>query len=249
MYLEVKGLSVYYDDACLLRDINLHVEEGEFIGLVGPNGAGKTTLLRSIAGLVNWEKEALRGTRFGRITLQGSISFNGEEISELRAHKIAERKLILCPERGKPFAELSIKDNLLVGAYSCKDKKRIKENLEKVYHLFPILKERANQLAGTVSGGERTMIAIGRALMAEAELMLLDEPSTGIAPKVKDDLFYRIKDIYKLGITIFIVEQDVNFAFDLGTRHYVASSGRIVAEGSKSELLANDIIRKTYLGL
>lgn len=249
MYLEVKDLTVLYDRAMVLNKVSLHVDKGELVSLVGPNGAGKTTLLRAISGLVKWEKDAFKGTVRGKITMEGNISFNGRDISRLSASRIAESGLILTPERGRPFREMTVQENLEIGAFLIKDKRRIKQNLEMVYELFPILSERRNQTAGTVSGGERTMLAIGRSLMSEAELLLIDEPSVGLAPKVKDQLFKRVREIHGLGITLLLTEQDVGFAFDLSKRHYVMSQGHIMAEGTPEELLADEVIKKSYLGL
>jgi len=249
LYLEVKDLTVLYDRAMVLNNVSLAVGEGEICSLVGPNGAGKSTLLRAIVGLVRWEKEALKGTVSGKISIEGSVKFNGEELSHLPAHEIVKRGLILCPERGRPFREMTVRQNLLVGAYLCKEKKVIQENIEKVHQLFPILRERGNQTSGTISGGERTMLAIGRSLMAQAKLLLIDEPSVGLAPKVKEDLFDRIKDVHGMGITILLTEQDVSFAFDLAGENYVLSQGQIMARGTPEELFADEIVRKSYLGL
>ena len=185
----------------------------------------------------------------GKITFEGSVLFNKEEMVKLPAHAIAKRGLILCPERGRPFREMTVEENLQVGAFLYRDKSLIRENLEKVYHLFPVLKRREHQTSGTLSGGERTMLSIGRSLMSQAKLLLIDEPSVGLAPKVKEDLFERIKDVHGMGITILMTEQDVSFAFDLATRNYVLSRGKVIAEGAASELLNDKIIRKTYLGL
>lgn len=249
MLLEVQNLTVLYDKAMVLNNVNLHVNEGELVSLVGPNGAGKTTLLRSISGLVRWEKEIMKGTVGGKITHKGTIKFSGQEIHHLPAPKIVERGLVLTPERGRPFREMTVKKNLMIGAYLCKDKKRINENLDKVYQLFPILKERQNQISGTISGGERTMLALGRALMSEARLLMVDEPSVGLAPKIKEDMFDRIRDVHNLGITVLLTEQDIGFAFDLSKRNYVMSQGQITAEGNPEDLLNNEIVRKSYLGL
>jgi len=234
----------------VLDEASLKIEKGELVGLVGPNGAGKTTLLRSVAGLINWEKEVLKGTRQADITFEGTIEFEGERIEKLSASEIARRGLILCPERGRPFAEMTVKDNLLAGAYLCKDRSEINNNLAKVHELFPRLKEREKQISGTLSGGERQMLSIGRALMHQPKFMLVDEPSSGLAPKLKEDLFKRVEEIYhELGVTILLAEQDVSFAFDLAVRSYVMSRGHIIAHGTAKELLADETIRKTYLGL
>lgn len=250
MYLDVKELTVLYDRAMVLNRVSLHVREGEMVSLVGPNGAGKSTLLRAISGLVKWEKEALRGTVSGKITIEGGVRFNGEDLSGLPASEIVKRGLVLTPERGRPFREMTVLENLEAGAYLCRDKKVIERNLERVYELFPVLKDRAKQVAGTISGGERTMLAIGRSLMTEnAKLLLIDEPSVGLAPKVKEQMFQRVREVHGLGITILLTEQDIGFAFDLSKRNYVISQGQIMAEGTPEELLANEIVRKSYLGM
>lgn len=249
MYLEVKDLTVLYDRAMVLNKVSLQVNRGELVSLVGPNGAGKSTLLRAMSGLVRWEKDTLKGTTLGKITLEGSVLFDGEEMIKYRAHEIAQRGLIICPERGRPFREMTVQENLDSGAYLCKDKNVVKAGKDKVYTLFPILKERAGQVSGTLSGGERTMLSIGRALMSQAKLLMIDEPSTGLAPLVKQDLFERIRDVHGLGITILLVEQDIGFAFDLAKRNYVLSQGKLIAEGTPDELISDEIVRKTYLGL
>jgi branched-chain amino acid transport system ATP-binding protein len=248
--LEVKDVVVKYDTATILDGASLKVEKGELVGLVGPNGAGKTTILRAIAGLINWDREILRGTRKSDVTFEGSIEFEGERIDKLRAFEIAKRGIQLCPQMGRPFVEMTVRENLLAGAYLCKDKKEIEESLAKVYELFPRLKEREKQQAGTLSGGERQMLAVGRSLMRQPKLMLVDEPSSGLAPKIKDDLFKRVEEIYKeLGVTILLAEQDISFAFALSKRNYVVSRGHIIAHGTAEELLKDETIRKTYLGL
>ncbi len=248
--LEVKGVTVRYDTATVLDEASLKVDKGELVGLVGPNGAGKTTLLRAIAGLIKWEKEVLRGTRQADITFEGTIEFEGERIEKLSASEIARRGLILCPERGRPFTEMTVRDNLLAGAYLCKDKREINTNLARVHDLFPRLKERESQISGTLSGGERQMLCIGRALMHQPKFLLVDEPSSGLAPKLKEDLFKRVEEIYhELGVTILLAEQDVSFAFDLADRSYVMSRGHIIAHGTARDLLNDETIRKTYLGL
>ena len=248
--LEAKNVTVRYDTAMVLDDANVKVEKGELVGLVGPNGAGKTTLLRSIAGLIRWEKEVLRGTRQSDITFEGTIEFEGERIEELSASEIAKKGLLLCPERGRPFAEMTVRDNLLAGAYLVKDKQEINKSLNRVYELFPRLKERENQISGTLSGGERQMLALGRSLMRQPKFMLVDEPSSGLAPKLKEDLFKRVEEIYhELGVTILLAEQDISFAFALSGRNYVMSRGHIIAHGTAKELLKDETIRKTYLGL
>jgi branched-chain amino acid transport system ATP-binding protein len=246
--LEANNLSVLYDRAIVLNGLSLHVNSGELVSLVGPNGAGKSTLLHAISGLIKWQRDTLKGTVSGKITLSGSVKFNGEELINLPAHEIARRGLIICPERGRPFREMTVKENLEAGALYL-DKKLADQNIEKVYNLFPVLKERSAQISGTLSGGERAMLAIGRSLMSEPKLLLIDEPSVGLAPLVKDSLFERIRDVKGMGVTILLTEQDVSFAFDLASRNYVISRGKIIAEGSGQDLLGDELIRKTYLGL
>ncbi len=248
--LEVKDVIVRYDTATVLDGASLRIDKGELVGLVGPNGAGKTTLLRAIAGLVNWDREVLKGTRMEDITFQGTVEFEGERIDRLAAFHIAKRGLLLCPQMGRPFVEMSVKDNLIAGAYLCKNRKEIDDSLAKVYQLFPRLKEREKQLAGTLSGGERQMLAVGRSLMQRPKLMLVDEPSSGLAPKIKDELFKRVQEIYQeLGVTILLAEQDIGFAFQLSQRNYVMSRGHVIAEGTAEELMRDDTIRETYLGM
>jgi branched-chain amino acid transport system ATP-binding protein len=247
--LEVSKLSVCYDKAMIINDISMHVQAGELVSLVGPNGAGKSTLLRAISGLVIWEKGIHRGTREGDITLEGRVIFEGEHLERVPAHEIAQKGLIHCPERRRPFREMSVIDNIYAGAYLLKDKDQVQKNLENVYQLFPILKERANQISGTLSGGEQQMLAIGRALMSNPKLLCIDEPSTGLAPIMKEEVFKKINAIQKMGITVLLVEQEVNAVFAMANRNYVLSSGKIIAEGSGDELLKDEVLRKTYLGL
>ena len=249
MLLEVKNLKVCYATAMLLNEVSLCVNQGEMVSLVGPNGAGKSTLLRAVTGLVRWEKATMRGARGGDITIEGSVHFNGERIDNLSAHDIVARGLIHCPERARVFAEMTVADNLKAGSYLCKDSKLIQKNLETVYRLFPVLKDRRNQISGTLSGGERQMLAIGRALMVQPRLLCIDEPSTGLASKLKQELFQRIKEIKSSGIAVLLVEQDVSLAFQLASRNYILSHGRVIAQGTSEELLKDETIRKTYLGM
>ena len=249
MLLEVKNLTVCYATAMLLNDLSLGVDEGELVSLVGPNGAGKSTLLRTISGLVRWEKATMRGARAGDITIEGTVHFAEERIDRLAAHEIVRRGLIHCPERSRPFPEMSVTDNLKAGGYLCNDGGEVQRRLEMVYQLFPVLRERGNQISGTLSGGERQMLSIGRALMGQPKLLCIDEPSTGLASKLKDELFERIRQIRNSGIAVLLVEQDVGAAFQLASRNYVLSHGRVIAEGTSEELLKDETIRKTYLGL
>jgi branched-chain amino acid transport system ATP-binding protein len=249
LLLEVENLKVCYATAMLLNQVSLCVDQGELVSLVGPNGAGKSTLLRTVTGLVRWEKATMRGARAGDITIEGSVHFNGERIDNLSAHEIVAKGLIHCPERARVFAEMTVADNLKAGSYLCKDSKLIQKNLETVYRLFPVLKDRRNQISGTLSGGERQMLAIGRALMVQPRLLCIDEPSTGLASKLKQELFQRIKEIKSSGIAVLLVEQDVSLAFQLASRNYILSHGRVIAQGTSEELLKDETIRKTYLGM
>jgi branched-chain amino acid transport system ATP-binding protein len=247
--LEIDHLIVRYEKAVLINDISMGVDTGELVSLVGPNGAGKSTTLRSITGLVAWEREIKRRSTQGDIFIEGQVTFSGERIDEVPAHEIVKRGLVLCPERRRPFRELSVLENLWAGAYLEKDKKKSEESLDKVYELFPVLKDRSKQISGTLSGGEQQMLAIGRALMSEPKLLCIDEPSTGLSPLMRQEVFDKIMQLKSMGITILLVEQEVSTVFKMATRNYVLSSGKIIAQGSGEELLENEVIRKTYLGL
>ncbi len=249
MLLEVANLSVRYDKATLINNLSMGVDTGELVSLVGPNGAGKSTLLRAITGLVAWEREITRRSTQGDITLEGAVTFDGERIDQIPAHEIVKRGLILCPERRRPFREMTVIDNLMAGAYLLKDKDEIHENLDKAYKLFPVLKNRSNQISGTLSGGEQQMLAVGRALMSKPKLLCIDEPSTGLAPILRAEVFQKIGQISKLGITVLLVEQEVSTVFKMTSRNYVLSSGKIIAEGPGDQLLQDEVLRKTYLGL
>ena len=249
MLLEVANLSVWYDKAMLINHLSMGVDKGELVSLVGPNGAGKSTLLRAITGLVAWERELTRRSTRGDVILEGTVTFDGERIDQVPAHEIVKRGLILCPERRRPFREMTVIDNLMVGSYLMKDKDEVQNNLGKVYQLFPVLKNRTNQISGTLSGGEQQMLAVGRALMSRPKLLCIDEPSTGLAPILRAEVFQKIGDISKLGITVLLVEQDVSTVFKMASRNYVLSSGKIIAQGSAEQLLQDEVVRKTYLGL
>lgn len=249
MLLEVTNVSVWYDKAMLINNVSMGVDTGELVSLVGPNGAGKSTLLRTITGLVAWERELTKRSTHGEIRLEGKINFEGERIDEVPAHEIVKRGLILSPERRRPFKEMTVLDNLMVGAYLIKDRGKIEMNLGKVYQLFPVLKDRTNQISGTLSGGEQQMLSVGRALMSDPKLLCIDEPSTGLAPMLRAEVFQRIREISRLGITVLLVEQEVSTVFKMASRNYVLSSGKIIAEGKGDVLLENELLRKTYLGL
>ena len=249
MLLEVANLLVCYDKAMIINDLSMGVDREELVSLVGPNGAGKSTLLKAITGLVAWEREITRRSTGGDVTIEGTITFDGERIDQIPAHEIVERGLIHCPERRRPFREMTVIDNLYAGAYLLKEKNEIQDNLDKVYQLFPALKERSNQISGTLSGGEQQMLALGRALMSRPRLMCIDEPSTGLAPILRGQVFEKIGEIRNLGITLLLVEQEVSTVFKMASRNYVLSSGKIIAEGTGEQLLQDEVLRKTYLGL
>lgn len=243
------NLTVCYDKAMLINDLSMGVDTGELVSLVGPNGAGKSTLLRAITGLVAWEREITRRSSGGDVTLDGSVTFAGERIDRISAHEIVKRGLIHCPERRRPFREMTVLDNLRAGAYLLKDKAEVEKNLGTVYQLFRPLKARSRQISGTLSGGEQQMLAIGRALMARPKLICIDEPSTGLAPIMRAEVFEKIGEIRDLGITVLLVEQEVSTVFKMASRNYVLSSGKIIAEGPGDRLLEDEVLRKTYLGL
>jgi len=246
--LEVRNLAVRYDKAQILSDVSQHVEAGEFVGLVGPNGACKSTLLRAISGLVRFEQRMKRGTA-GDIALEGEVKFAGERIDALPAHQIRLHGLVHCPERRRPFRELTVLDNLLAGAFLSSSRQDTQRRLEHCFALFPRLRERSGQIAGTLSGGEQQMLATARALMFEAKLLVIDEPSLGLAPKVREELFAAIAKIHVEGVAVLLVEQEVGQVFRMADRNYVLSQGRMIAQGSAQSLMANETLRASYLGL
>jgi branched-chain amino acid transport system ATP-binding protein len=249
LLLEVANLTVCYDRAMIINDLSMNVKREELVSLVGPNGAGKSTLLRAITGLVAWEREITRRSTGGDVIIEGTVTFDGERMDQIPAYEIVKRGLIHCPERRRPFREMTVIDNLYAGAYLLMEKKEIQDNLEKVYQLFPVLQKRSHQISGTLSGGEQQMLALGRALMSRPKLMCIDEPSTGLAPILRKDVFEKIVEIRNLGITLLLVEQEVSTVFKMASRNYVLSSGKIIAEGTGEQLLQNEVLRKTYLGL
>jgi len=246
--LEVRNLSVRYDKAQILNGLSLDVGEGEFVGVVGPNGAGKSTLLRAISGLVRFEERMKRGTT-GAIVMEGEVRLAGERIDGLPAHEIRRRGLVHCPERRRPFRELTVLENLMAGAFLSTDRNATQRRLDHCLALFPRLAERRSQIAGTLSGGEQQMLATARALMFEAKLLAIDEPSLGLAPKIRQELFEAIGRIHAEGVPVLLVEQEVAQVFRLAARNYVLSQGRILAQGSARSLMADETLRAGYLGL
>lgn len=233
--LRINGLSVSYGGTPALSDVSFNVNEGEIVSIVGSNGAGKSTLLKAISGLLHPD--------------EGSIEFEGEAIDGLEAFVIVEKGLAHVPEGRKLFSKLNVLENLLLGAYTNKSPESRERNLAEVFETFPVLKERQSQKAGTLSGGEQQMLAIGRALMLDPRLLMLDEPSLGIMPVLVDRLFEVVERINKSGTTILLVEQNVQRALELANRAYVLQSGRIVLDGEGQELLQSDMVRSAFLGL
>lgn len=235
MLLEVKDLEVYYGVINAIKKISFNVEEGEIVALIGANGAGKTSTMHAISGLLNGKK--------------GDIIFNGESIMKTPAHKIVAKGLAQVPEGRRIFAELSVADNLEMGAYLRNDADGIKNDLEHIYTLFPRLRERKKQLAGTLSGGEQQMLAMGRALMSKPKLLLLDEPSMGLSPILVNEIFDIIKTVNKEeGVTILLVEQNANKALSIANHAYVLETGKITVSGKAKEVASNPRVKEAYLG-
>lgn len=231
--LELKKVNLYYGVIHALKDIDIKIEEGEIVTLIGSNGAGKSSTLRAISGV---EK-----------VKSGSILFNGKEISHINASNIVSSGISHVPEGRRVFPQMTVMENLEMGAFTRKDRLEIKKDFEKVFSLFPRLLERKYQMAGTLSGGEQQMLAIGRALMARPKLLLLDEPSMGLAPLVVKDIFNIINDINKNGTTVLLVEQNANMALKIASRAYIIANGRIELEGKSEDLLNNEKVKKAYL--
>lgn len=232
--LEVRDIEVYYGMIQAIRGISFEVNEGEVIALIGANGAGKTTTLQTITGLIAPKK--------------GSIHFEGQDITHVPAHKIVSMGMAHVPEGRRVFSQLSVLDNLKLGAYTRKDKNEIEETLTRVYRRFPRLEERKNQIAGTLSGGEQQMLAMGRALMSHPKIILMDEPSMGLSPIFVNEIFDIIQEVSKSGTTVLLVEQNAKKALSIADRGYVLETGNIVLEGNAQELLNNDRVKKAYLG-
>ena len=235
MLLEVKNLNAGYGYLQILRDVSLNVDSGEYVCLVGPNGAGKSTTLKTIAGLVS--------------PMSGEILFNGENIAGLPGNQVSRRGISLVSEAMNLFVNMTVQENLFMGAYTIKDKKVQKDRLDFVYDLFPRLVERRNQLAGTMSGGERKMLAIGRGLMPNPKLLLVDEPSFGLAPLLTENVFQSLDTLVKQGVTIMLVEQNVTKTLAVTDRGYVLENGRIELSGKSRDLACDAHVRKVFLGV
>ncbi len=232
--LEVKDLEVYYGVIQAIKGVSFQVNKGEVIALIGANGAGKTTILHTITGLLSPKK--------------GSVMFEGTDITKVPAHKIVSMGMAHVPEGRRVFADLSVYENLKMGAYTRKDKAEIEESLRQVYERFPRLEERKNQMAGTLSGGEQQMLAMGRALMSRPQIILMDEPSMGLSPILVNEIFNIIESVSKSGTTVLLVEQNAKKALSIADRAYVLETGNIVMEGKAKDLLEDDSIKKAYLG-
>ncbi len=233
--LEVRDLRVSYGGIEALKGISFDVEEGEIVTLIGANGAGKSTTLKSISGLVP--------------AASGTIRYNGEEIQNIDSQKVVERGISLVPEGRKVFPNLTVKENLLIGAYLRKNKAEIQRDLEQIYDLFPRLEERHWQAAGTLSGGEQQMLAVGRGLMADPHLLMLDEPSLGLAPQLVRDIFTIIERIHDMGKTVLLIEQNANAALKIANKAYVLATGEITKSGAGRELLDDQDVKDAYLGV
>jgi branched-chain amino acid transport system ATP-binding protein len=233
--LQVNGISVSYGGTPALTDVSFEVNDGEIVSIVGSNGAGKSTILKTVSGLLKPDK--------------GTIEFDGERIEKLRAFEVVEKGLAHVPEGRKLFSKLNVLENLLLGAYTNKSEERRQELLADIFDIFPVLKERQQQKAGTLSGGEQQMLAVGRALMLEPKLLMLDEPSLGIMPLLVDRLFEVVERINKSGTTILLVEQNVQQALELAHRAYVLQTGRVVMHGESEDVLKSDMVRSAFLGL
>jgi branched-chain amino acid transport system ATP-binding protein len=232
--LDIKNLSVSYGAIDAVKDISLHVDDGEIVSLIGANGAGKTTTLHTITGLVPAKS--------------GSIMFNGQNLLKTKANRIVTLGMAHVPEGRHVFTRMSVQENLEMGAYSLKDTSHVSEDLDKVYTYFPRLKERRRQLAGTLSGGEQQMVAMGRAMMSRPNTILMDEPSMGLSPKLVKEIFRIIEKLHDEGITVLLVEQNAKMALSIADRAYVLETGRITMEGKASDLLHDEKVRKAYLG-
>lgn len=233
--LEVENVHTYYGHIHALKGISLTVEEAEIVTLIGANGAGKSTTLKTISGSLH--------------NSQGSIRLAGEDLGEYRAHEIVTKGVVQVPEGRRVFGRLTVTENLEMGAFSRNDRQKISADMDKVFSMFPRLKERRHQLAGTLSGGEQQMLAIGRALMAEPRVLLLDEPSMGLAPVLVDSIFETIQELHSRGTTILLVEQNARKALQVANRGYVLQTGNIVLSGTAEELRSNEMVRRAYLGI
>jgi len=234
MHLEIKNIEVHYGKVAAVKGVSVHIEKGTVVSLIGSNGAGKSTILRALFGL--------------KKLTSGEIRFAGERIDGLPPPQITRKGIAYAMEGRRIFGGLTVWENLEMGAYTVKDHERVVERTEEIYDLFPLLRERSKQKGGTLSGGEQQMLAIGRALMSEPSLILLDEPSLGLAPKIVHELGEIIKNINKMGVSVLLVEQNSKLGLGVADRGYVLEVGEVVLEGDSKDLIANDHVRKIYLG-
>ena len=232
--LKVEDINVYYGSIHAIKGVSFSVNKGEIVTLIGANGAGKSTTLNTVSGLLR--------------SKTGSITFNGQDLGKIPPHKIVSMGLAQVPEGRRVFLSMTVQENLEMGAYTRKNSVEIAEELEKVYERFPRLKERRRQIAGTLSGGEQQMLAMGRALMSKPELLMLDEPSMGLSPILVDQIFDIVKELNKTGTTVLLVEQNAQMALSVADRGYVLETGKIVTSANAQELLNNDAVKKAYLG-
>jgi branched-chain amino acid transport system ATP-binding protein len=232
--LEVQGVNTYYGNIHALKDVSIKVEKGEIVTIIGANGAGKSTMLKTTSGLLK--------------PRTGSIRLEDEDLTRLRPHEIVMKGVVQVPEGRRVFGRLTVKENLEMGAFTSADSRKNHENMERVFTLFPRLKERSKQVSGTLSGGEQQMLAIGRALMANPQVLLLDEPSMGLAPVLVDGIFDTIRRLHAAGTTILLVEQNARMALQVASRGYVLQTGTIIFSDSASSLADNEMVRKSYLG-
>jgi branched-chain amino acid transport system ATP-binding protein len=235
MMLELKNIDAGYGEIQIVTDVSMHIDDNEIVALVGANGAGKSTIIKTISGMLP--------------ASSGSIVFEGQHIQNMPVHKIITHGLALVPEGRRLFPYMTVQENLEIGAYIENDHKKVKENMEWVFGLFPILKERRTQLAGTFSGGEQQMLTIGRALMSKPKFLMMDEPSLGLAPVIVDEVFRIVEVLHNEDVTILLVEQNVRKSLEIAQRAYVLEHGRIVMSGNTADLLGNENIRRAYLGL
>ena len=233
--LEIQNLSAAYGMVQILHDVNFKVEEKEILSIIGPNGAGKTTLVKTIMGFLH--------------PTAGSIKFKGENIEKLPPYEIVKKGLTMIPEGREVFPRMSVEDNLMLGAYILKDKEQIKKNKENVFEIFPVMKKKEKALAQTLSGGEQQMLVICRSLMSNPQLLILDEPSLGLAPIIVEKVLDTIRTINDEGVTVLLVEQNIHDSLNVADRGYVLEDGKIVLEGKSRELLSNSHIKEVYLGL
>jgi branched-chain amino acid transport system ATP-binding protein len=232
--LNISGLNAGYGKVPILRDVTFHIDEGEVVTIIGPNGAGKSTLLKTISGLIK--------------PFSGEILFGGHNIEGLHAYNVTSAGISYIPEGGRPFPNMAVRDNLMMGAYVNREK--FKDHiLDEIFEIFPVLQERQGQMARTLSGGEKQMLSIGRGLASKPRLLMLDEPSLGLAPKLVDEIYRKLQTLRELGLTVLLVEQNITYALELADRGYVLENGRIALEGSGEELAQNVHIKKHYLGL